>query len=110
MSKVLTELRNSDNFVEHEKGQNVSQDVVVDTSSEFVVLEKGLHPLQRLLGHEGSIHRLTWSSDGLTLVSVSDDRRFVNPNENKDLKFFVGSCQPALFWRIFVILLTTRSI
>lgn len=29
----------------------------------------------RLVGHEGSIFRIEWSSDGSKLVSVSDDRR-----------------------------------
>lgn len=31
--------------------------------------------ISRLVGHEGSIFRITWSSDGSKLVSVSDDRR-----------------------------------
>ncbi|KAG6606915.1 WD repeat-containing protein 6, partial [Cucurbita argyrosperma subsp. sororia] len=30
--------------------------------------------ISRLVGHEGSIFRITWSSDGSKLVSVSDDR------------------------------------
>ncbi|KAG6556956.1 hypothetical protein Mapa_001372 [Marchantia paleacea] len=38
------------------------------------VIEEVVEPLQTLAGHEGSIYRLTWSTDGLTLVSVSDDR------------------------------------
>lgn len=29
----------------------------------------------RLIGHEGSIFRMAWSSDGMKLLSVSDDRR-----------------------------------
>lgn len=29
----------------------------------------------RLTGHEGSIFRMAWSSDGMKLSSVSDDRR-----------------------------------
>lgn len=29
----------------------------------------------KLAGHEGSIFRIAWSSDGRKLVSVSDDRR-----------------------------------
>ena len=31
--------------------------------------------ISRLVGHEGSIFRIGWSSDGSKLVSVSDDRR-----------------------------------
>lgn len=31
----------------------------------------------RLVGHEGSIFRIAWSSDGSKLVSVSDDRRLI---------------------------------
>lgn len=31
----------------------------------------------RLVGHEGSIFRIAWSSSGTKLVSVSDDRRWV---------------------------------
>ncbi|XP_058076183.1 uncharacterized protein LOC131224801 isoform X2 [Magnolia sinica] len=31
-------------------------------------------PLSRLIGHEGSIFRIAWSSDGSKLMSVSDDR------------------------------------
>lgn len=31
----------------------------------------------RLVGHEGSIFRIAWSSDGSKLVSVSDDRRSI---------------------------------
>ncbi|EEF47191.1 nucleotide binding protein, putative [Ricinus communis] len=34
---------------------------------------KAVH-ISRLVGHEGSIFRLAWSSDGSKLVSVSDDR------------------------------------
>lgn len=33
--------------------------------------------LNRLIGHEGSIFRMAWSSDGTKLMSVSDDRRWV---------------------------------
>lgn len=33
--------------------------------------------LSRLYGHEGSIFRIAWSSDGTKLLSVSDDRRTV---------------------------------
>jgi WD40 repeat protein len=36
-----------------------------------------VEPLQELLGHEGSIHRISWSEDGLCVASASDDRRFV---------------------------------
>lgn len=36
-----------------------------------------VEPLQALLGHEGSIYRITWSEDGLCLASASDDRRSV---------------------------------
>lgn len=32
----------------------------------------------KLAGHEGSIFRITWSSDGSKLVSVSDDRRWIS--------------------------------
>lgn len=31
--------------------------------------------ISKLAGHEGSIFRLSWSSNGSKLVSVSDDRR-----------------------------------
>lgn len=31
----------------------------------------------KLAGHEGSIFRIAWSSDGCKLVSVSDDRRWI---------------------------------
>lgn len=33
--------------------------------------------MSRLTGHEGSIFRIVWSSDGSRLMSVSDDRRTV---------------------------------
>ena len=36
-----------------------------------------VEPLQELLGHEGSIYRLSWSEDGLCVASASDDRRSV---------------------------------
>ena len=36
-----------------------------------------VEPLQELLGHEGSIYRISWSEDGLCVASASDDRRFV---------------------------------
>lgn len=32
----------------------------------------------RLVGHEGSIFRIVWSSCGAKLVSVSDDRRLIS--------------------------------
>lgn len=32
----------------------------------------------KLAGHEGSIFRIAWSSDGSKLVSVSDDRRWIS--------------------------------
>lgn len=31
--------------------------------------------ISRLVGHEGSIFRIAWFSNGMKLVSVSDDRR-----------------------------------
>lgn len=34
-------------------------------------------PISRLVGHEGSIFRIAWFSNGTKLVSVSDDRRWV---------------------------------
>ncbi|CAM6110005.1 unnamed protein product [Calypogeia fissa] len=74
LSNVFSESAHSGNPKEHGQGENIAQDVLGDTSTELVVVENGVHPLQRLVGHEGSIHRLTWSSDGLSLVSVSDDR------------------------------------
>ncbi len=39
-------------------------------------LVQSVVPMQELLGHEGSIHRLVWSEDGFHLASASDDRRF----------------------------------
>lgn len=36
-----------------------------------------VEPLQELLGHEGSIYRISWSGDGLCVASASDDRRSV---------------------------------
>lgn len=42
-----------------------------------VPLKWTVEPLQELLGHEGSIHRISWSEDGLCVASASDDRRFV---------------------------------
>jgi len=36
-----------------------------------------VQPLQELLGHEGSIHRISWSEDGLCVASAFDDRRSV---------------------------------
>lgn len=42
----------------------------------------------RLVGHEGSIFRIAWSSDGSKLVSVSDDRRLIL------VKFAVISSKP----------------
>ncbi|KAA6428663.1 MAG: hypothetical protein FRX49_01538 [Trebouxia sp. A1-2] len=32
------------------------------------------HPLYRLKGHEGSIHRVSWNTSGTKLMSASDDR------------------------------------
>jgi len=31
--------------------------------------------VSRLTGHEGSIFRIAWSSDGLRLISASDERK-----------------------------------
>lgn len=36
--------------------------------------------ISRLVGHEGSIFRIAWFSNGTKLVSVSDDRRWVTFN------------------------------
>lgn len=33
--------------------------------------------ISRLVGHEGSIFRIAWFSNGTKLVSVSDDRRCI---------------------------------
>lgn len=39
-----------------------------------IMLYKAAH-ICKLVGHEGSIFRIAWSSDGSKLISVSDDRR-----------------------------------
>lgn len=53
---------------------------------------KALH-LGTLVGHNGSIFRIAWSSDGSKLLSVSDDRRwvscFVAPKKKLILKGFM---------------------
>ncbi|KAL2631977.1 hypothetical protein R1flu_016663 [Riccia fluitans] len=55
-----------------EEGEQVLGEFL--SSERVSIVEEVVEPLQTLLGHEGSIYRLTWSTDGLTLVSVSDDR------------------------------------
>ncbi|KAL3689810.1 hypothetical protein R1sor_016119 [Riccia sorocarpa] len=66
-SRRLTRLKKT-----AEKGEQTPGEVI--SSERLSTVEEVVEPLQRLLGHEGSIYRLTWSLDGLTLVSVSDDR------------------------------------
>lgn len=48
-----------------------------DAGNNSVPLKCTVKPLQELLGHEGSIYRISWSEDGLCVASASDDRRFV---------------------------------
>lgn len=48
-----------------------------DAGDNRVPLARTVEPLQELLGHEGSIHRISWSEDGLCVASASDDRRFI---------------------------------
>ena len=35
-----------------------------------------IKPLQELVGHEGSIYRISWSASGSSIASASDDRRY----------------------------------
>ncbi|PIN24561.1 hypothetical protein CDL12_02708 [Handroanthus impetiginosus] len=57
--------------------QPVSEDHLLPIIDEDFILP---HPkykdalISRLVGHEGSIFRIAWSSNGMKLVSVSDDR------------------------------------
>jgi hypothetical protein len=74
VSKVLSDFLVNKSSRQHQKRPEA---LGAASSPEVVALEEVVHPLQRLIGHEGSIHRLTWSTDGLSLVSVLDDRRFV---------------------------------
>lgn len=54
----------------------------------------------KLVGHEGSIFRLSWSSNGSKLVSVSDDRRWIGY-----LIFYMISLVPLYnLWFLFVFL------
>ena len=55
--------------------------------------------LCKLAGHEGSIFRIAWSSDGSKLLSVSDDRRWIS-----FLSPIVLIVYSVLFWRSHSIL------
>lgn len=54
---------------EHSTPSNSTQGHIPDHGLQFVAIH-----LSKLTGHEGSIFRISWSSDGTEVVSVSDDR------------------------------------
>lgn len=41
-----------------------------------------IKPLQELVGHEGSIYRISWSASGSHIASASDDRRYFSTGIN----------------------------
>ncbi len=64
---------------QHEGGQISAK--TVERRGLDCPLVQSVVPMQELLGHEGSIHRLVWSEDGFHLASASDDRRSLpNPS------------------------------
>lgn len=63
----------SSNQLKEHFDSNSSSAINVHIDSENYVA----HHLNKLIGHEGSIFRMSWSSDGTKLMSVSDDRRWV---------------------------------
>lgn len=63
----------SSNQLKEHFGSNSSSAMDVHIDSENYVA----YHLNKLIGHEGSIFRMSWSSDGTKLMSVSDDRRWV---------------------------------
>lgn len=44
-----------------------------------------IKPLQELVGHEGSIYRISWSASGSHIASASDDRRYFSTGINVSL-------------------------
>lgn len=80
MGRQVAEVEDSSRRLTAQREAQVLQGVPTHRCSEpLTAIEEVVEPLQTLAGHEGSIYRLTWAIDGLTLVSVSDDRRLVLP-------------------------------
>ncbi|BFI34384.1 hypothetical protein AXG93_2278s1330 [Marchantia polymorpha subsp. ruderalis] len=75
VGRQVAEVEDSSRRLTAQREAQVLQGVPTHRCSEpLTAIEEVVEPLQTLAGHEGSIYRLTWAIDGLTLVSVSDDR------------------------------------
>lgn len=57
---------------------NHGNNYVPPTSDKGILLPGPMYQdalISRLVGHEGSVFRIAWFSNGMKLVSASDDRR-----------------------------------
>lgn len=61
---------------EERRQSDSSQSLELSEREHSVPYTSIIKPLQELVGHEGSIYRISWSASGCHIASASDDRRY----------------------------------